>query len=65
MADAWDVLGATTLHVTPTDDLVEHDTSSDGACVCGPDTELVQSDDGDKWLIRHHSLDGREENEDA
>ena len=51
-----------TLHVTPTDDLVDHDTSSAEAdCVCGPQVKPVTHDDGSiGWLLVHHSLDGRE-----
>jgi len=50
------------VHVVPTSDLVAHDTEGD--CVCGPDTELVTSEDGDGWIVVHHSLDGREAIED-
>lgn len=57
--DAWDALNATTLHVLPTDDLIGHTTEGND-CLCGPDTELIETDDGDRWLITHHSLDGRE-----
>lgn len=52
-----------TIHVIPLDDLIDHDTSGDEQCVCGPDTEHVPTDDGDGWLITHHSLDGREQHE--
>lgn len=49
------------IHVVPVDDLVPHDTATDEAvCVCGPSVERVEGDDGDGWLIVHHSLDGRE-----
>lgn len=48
-----------TVHVLPVDDLIEH-TSTDYDCVCGPAIELVPSDNGDSWLVTHHSLDGRE-----
>lgn len=51
------------VHVFPVDDLVEHDTDG-GECVCGPRTEPVPREDGSiGWLIRHHSLDGREHHE--
>lgn len=44
----------TDLHVTPSGDLVAHDTAED--CVCGP-TPSFQSG----GIIQiHHSLDGRE-----
>lgn len=49
------------LHVVPVDDLVEHDTSIDAACVCVPtDTPVEQEDGTIRWLAVHHSLDGRE-----
>jgi hypothetical protein len=52
-----------TLHVTPTDDLVDHDTSSAEAdCVCGPEVRPVTHDDGSiGWLLVHHSLNGTEQ----
>lgn len=47
-------------HVTPVDDLIEHDTHHDD-CACGPTVERVECGDGsDGWLYIHHSLDGRE-----
>lgn len=58
--DAWDALGADVLHITPTDDLIAHDTSGERECVCGPRHQLERTDDGDRWLVVHHSLDGRE-----
>lgn len=53
------------VHIRPTNDGVEHDTTStDPDCVCGPRVEPVQREDGSiGWLIVHHSLDGREHNE--
>lgn len=46
-------------HVTPVDDLVEHEARED--CVCGPTTEPVVRGDGSiGWLHVHHSIDGRE-----
>lgn len=55
----------TTLHIYPTSDLVEHDTSTDQPdCVCGPEVQPAQRDDGSMgWLLVHHSLDGREHGE--
>jgi hypothetical protein len=51
-----------TVHVYPVDDLIEHE--CEGAdCLCGPDTEYVEGEGGDGWLITHHSLDGREADE--
>lgn len=46
-------------HVYPVDDLVEHNTNGDD-CVCGPTWVLLNDGEGDVWLLRHHSLDGRE-----
>jgi hypothetical protein len=51
-----------TVHVLPVNDLVEHD--SEGTdCVCGPRVARVETDDGDGWIVIHHSLDGRERDE--
>lgn len=51
----------TDLHVTPIGDLVEHDTSANGECPCGPTDKPVKRDDGSIcWIAVHHSLDGRE-----
>jgi hypothetical protein len=56
----------TTIHVIPIADLIEHDTSGEEECVCGPDHEPVMRDDGSNgWLVKHHSLDGRELHEPA
>lgn len=50
-----------TVHTIPVNDLIEHDTDSEDACPCGPTPEHVPNPDGpDGWLIKHHSLDGRE-----
>ena len=55
-----------TYHVVPVDDLIEHDSSGVMDCICGPDIEPVERDDGSfGWLVSHHSLDGRELNEAA
>lgn len=49
-----------TWHVSPIRDLIEHDTDG-GDCPCGPTTEPVPREDGSMgWLVKHHSLDGRE-----
>lgn len=55
----------TTLHVTPSGDLVGHDTSTaDPDCVCGPEVRPTTREDGlVGWLLVHHSLDGREQAE--
>lgn len=51
----------TDLHVTPVGDLIEHDTSAEGECACGPTDRPVERDDGSIcWIAVHHSLDGRE-----
>ena len=51
------------VHVVPTADLVDHDTTGDD-CVCGPTVEPVTRYDGSiGWLLIHHSLDGRESHE--
>lgn len=50
------------VHVLPVGDLIEHEAAGDG-CPCGPTPEMVRGDDGDGWLIVHHSLDGRERDE--
>ena len=51
-----------TLHVTPTADLVGHDTSTaEPDCVCRPEVRPASQEDGSMgWLLVHHSLDGRE-----
>ncbi|MHC6175453.1 hypothetical protein [Glutamicibacter sp. X7] len=49
-------------HVYPINDQIHHDTESD-ECICGPTVSLVKTDDGDRWIYTHHSLDGRESNE--
>ena len=52
-----------TFHVSPVEDLIDHDTDGDD-CLCGPTTEAVPDDDGGfGWVVTHHSLDGREVNE--
>lgn len=47
MSDDW--------HVYPVEDLIEHETTG-GGCVCIPAAKLH----GDAWIMVHHSLDGRE-----
>lgn len=52
------------IHTVPVNDLIEHDLSPD--CICGPECEAVERDDGSfGWLYSHHSLDGRERHEEA
>ena len=51
------------VHVWPDDDVIEHDVDSDD-CICGPELEPIERDDGSfGWVIHHHSLDGRERTE--
>lgn len=46
-------------HVVPRNDWIQHDLDRD--CICGPDVELIESDDRVvRELIIHHSIDGRE-----
>lgn len=53
----------TDIHVYPTNDLIIHDTDTED-CICGPEIVAIEHDDGSiGWLIVHHSLDGRENNE--
>ena len=50
------------VHVYPRDDLIEHQMTDE--CVCGVRTEPVEREDGSiGWLHVHHSLDGREADE--
>ena len=50
------------VHVHPAGDLIEHELT--GECPCGPESRREELEDGqDGWLIIHHSLDGREEEE--
>ncbi len=50
------------LHVVPVGDLIEHETTDD--CLCGPRSEPVVREDGSYgWVVVHHSLDGREKEE--
>jgi hypothetical protein len=51
-----------TLHVVPSNDLIDHETTD--ACPCGPRDEPVHREDGTTgWVVVHHSLDGREAHE--
>lgn len=54
-----------TSHMHPAGDLIEHDISSDGDCICGPTVIPVPTDDmgGLGWVYVHSSLDGREQAE--
>jgi hypothetical protein len=50
-----------TYHVVPVNDLIDHDSSGEEDCVCGPEILPVERDDGSfGWVVSHHSLDGRE-----
>ncbi|PXY21406.1 hypothetical protein BAY60_25645 [Prauserella muralis] len=55
------------IHVAPIDDLVGHEVDGPHAeCPCGPEVEHQDTDGaGDRWLVTHHSLDGREQAEDS
>lgn len=64
----WVALGplpnSNVAHTAPIDDGIEHDVSDNCECICGPNLEHLQRDDGSNaWLYVHHSLDGREQNE--
>ncbi len=51
-----------TVHVTPRNDLIDHNVDDD--CACGPRTEPVRRGDGSYgWVVVHNSLDGREQAE--
>jgi hypothetical protein len=51
------------VHIWPVADVIEHDLESED-CVCGPIQVPVKRPDGSVgWLLRHHSLDGREQSE--
>ena len=66
-AERWHchIEGDSPYHVWPVNDIIEHDHDDpDGNCVCGPTVEPVEGQDGYiGWLITHHSLDGREQDE--
>jgi hypothetical protein len=48
-----------TIHITPVDDLIEHENND--SCACGPNPKSVKRDDGSiGWYYVHNSLDGRE-----
>lgn len=47
----------TELHVYPNRDLIRHEADD---CLCGPTAEQHHHPTGDRWIIMHHSLDGRE-----
>ena len=60
----WAVIlaGPDSAHVVPIADLVEHEVNDD--CVCGPSPLPTERGDGSlAWVIKHHSLDGREHQE--
>lgn len=45
-------------HIIPDQDLIEHQPDSD--CICGP-THRSNTTTGElRWVVEHHSLDGRE-----
>lgn len=50
------------IDVIPTGDEVAHEFGED--CICGPRLTPTQGSDGSiGWIVVHHSLDGREQNE--
>lgn len=52
------------IHTIPVGDLIEHDTSDVGDCICGPEAVPIELSDGSiGWQILHHALDGREHSE--
>lgn len=54
-------MGAT-MHIMPRGDLIEHDAADE--CICGPSVEGRPDEEGSyRWLVVHHSLDGREGHE--
>jgi hypothetical protein len=51
-----------TLHIHPVNDSIGHILRDD--CPCGPTAEPVPRPDGSYgWIVTHHSLDGREHQE--
>ena len=46
------------MHVLPLGDLIEHEKTDE--CICGPDVAFLG--DG-RMMVEHHSLDGREAEE--
>lgn len=49
------------VHVTPIDDLIEHEYDEEGDCPCGPEVRPVEREDGSiAWLYVHNALDGRD-----
>lgn len=49
------------VHVTPINDLIEHEWDDDGDCPCGPEVQPVEREDGSiGWLYLHNALDGRD-----
>jgi hypothetical protein len=53
-----------TVHTVPVGDLIEHERSGGALCdcVCGPEVEFVANGG---VVVVHHSLDGRELDEDV
>lgn len=57
-----ELVDSSDVHVTPTADLVVHNSTSE--CCCGPTCEPVKREDGSVgYVYTHHSLDGREAHE--
>jgi hypothetical protein len=45
----------------PMGDVFAHE--DDETCPCGPELLRVEHPGGDRWILAHHALDGREERE--
>lgn len=49
------------IHVTPINDLIEHEENDEGDCPCGPEVQPVKREDGSiGWVYIHNALDGRD-----
>lgn len=44
-------------HVTPTNDVFEHDTEHQGMCWCNP---KIEKQENGNYVVTHNSMDGRE-----
>lgn len=61
MWETWHDETIEEIHVTPEHDNIQHELND--ACICGPTPQLIETDAGDTWMHSHHSLDGREKQE--
>lgn len=65
-ADKWGVYAddGQNVHIIPLNDCIVHEHDED--CACGPEVIPIKADDGTvNFVIGHHSLDGREQMEEA